>query len=160
MREVFVPISTNKFKKTLGSFVTGVTVVTTCLDSKLHGLTVNAFSSLSLNPPLVLICIDKKSESNKILKQSKIFAVNILSKDQKNLSKIFSDSKNNNRFHKVKTTTKITGSPIIVNSLGYIDCSVEKIIPAGDHNIFVGKIKSLNTKNLDPLIYYRGNYLV
>ena len=89
MREVFVPISTNKFKKTLGSFATGVTVVTTCLDSKLHGLTVNAFSSLSLNPPLVLICIDKKSESNKILKQSKIFAVNILSKDQKNLSKIF-----------------------------------------------------------------------
>ena len=113
-----------------------------------------------MNPPLVLICIDKKSESNKILKQSKIFAVNILSKDQKNLSKIFSDSKNKNRFHKVKTTTKITGSPIIVNSLGYIDCSVEKIIPAGDHNIFVGKIKSLNTKNLDPLIYYRGNYLV
>jgi 3-hydroxy-9,10-secoandrosta-1,3,5(10)-triene-9,17-dione monooxygenase reductase component len=160
MRGVFVPISTNKFKKTLGSFATGVTVVTTCLDSKLHGLTVNAFSSLSLNPPLVLICIDKKSESNKILKQSKIFAVNILSKDQKNLSKIFSDSKNKNRFHKVKTTTKITGSPIIVNSLGYIDCSVEKIIPAGDHNIFVGKIKSLNTKNLDPLIYYRGNYLV
>ena len=160
MREVFEPISTNKFKKTLGSFATGVTVVTTCLDSKLHGLTVNAFSSLSLNPPLVLICIDKKSESNKILKQSKIFAVNILSKDQKNLSKIFSDSKNKNRFHKVKTTTNITGSPIIVISLGYIDCSVEKIIPAGDHNIFVGKIKSLNTKNLDQLIYYRGNYLV
>ena len=67
MREVFVPISTNKFKKTLGSFATGVTVVTTCLDSKLHGLTVNAFSSLSLNPPLVLICIDKKSESNKFV---------------------------------------------------------------------------------------------
>ena len=67
---------------------------------------------------------------------------------------------NKNRFYGVKTTTKITGSPIIVNSLGYIDCTVEKIISAGDHNIFVGKIKILNSKNLDPLIYHRGNYLV
>ena len=155
----FVPISNNKFKKTLGSFATGVTVVTTSLDNKPYGLTVNAFSSLSLDPPLVLICIDKKSESNKILKRSKIFAVNILNQNQKHLSKIFSDSTNRNRFRDVKTTTKTTGSPIIVNSLGYIDCTVEKIISAGDHNIFIGNIKSLNNKNLDPLIYYRGNYL-
>ena len=62
--------------------------------------------------------------------------------------------------YRVKTTTKITGSPIIVNSLGYIDCTVVKIIPAGDHNIFIGKIITLNSKNLDPLIYHRGNYLV
>ena len=101
----------------------------------------------------------KKSESNKILKRSKIFAVNILNKNQKHLSKIFSDSTNRNRFDKVKTTKKITGSPIIANSLGYIDCTVEKIISAGDHNIFIGKIELLNNKNLDPLIYYRGNYL-
>ena len=155
----FVPISTNKFKKTLGSFATGVTVVTTSLDNKSYGLTVNAFSSLSLYPPLVLICIDKKSESNKILRRSKIFAVNILHQNQKHLSKIFSDSTNRNRFRDVKTTTKTTGSPIIANSLGYIDCTVKKIISAGDHNIFIGNIESLNNRNLDPLIYYRGNYL-
>ena len=83
-----MPISTNKFKKTLGSFATGVTVVTTSLDNKSYGLTVNAFSSLSLDPPLVLICIDKKSESNKILRRSKIFAVNILNQNQKHISKI------------------------------------------------------------------------
>ena len=153
-------VSRNKFKKTLGSFATGVTIVTTCLNNKHHGLTVNAFSSLSMDPPLVLICIDKKTESNRILKQSKIFAINILNKKQKNLSKIFSDPNNKNRFYGVKTTTKITGSPIIVNSLGYIDCTVVKIIPAGDHNIFIGKIITLNSKNLDPLIYHRGNYLV
>ena len=150
-----MPISTNKFKKTLGSFATGVTVVTTSLDNKSYGLTVNAFSSLSLDPPLVLICIDKKSESNKILRRSKIFAVNILHQNQKHLSKIFSDSTNRNRFRDVKTT----GSPIIANSLGYIDCTVKKIISAGDHNIFIGNIESLNNRNLDPLIYYRGNYL-
>tara|TARA_Y100000590_G_scaffold103424_1_gene117539 strand:- start:27722 stop:28189 length:468 start_codon:yes stop_codon:yes gene_type:complete len=154
-----VPISTNKFKKTLGSFATGVTVVTTSLNNKPYGLTVNAFSSLSLEPPLVLICIDKKSESNKILKQSKIFAINILNKNQKHLSKIFSDSKNRDRFRGVKTSKKTTGSPIIVNSLAYIDCTVIKIISAGDHNIFIGNIESLNNKNLDPLIYYRGKYL-
>lgn len=144
----------------MGSFATGVTVVTTCFNGIYHGLTVNAFSSLSIDPPLVLICIDKKSQSSKLLKHSKIFAVNILSKNQKYISKAFSDPNNKNRFSNVKTTTKITGSPIIVNSLGYIDCTVEKIFSAGDHNIFIGNVKSLHTKNLDPLLYYRGDYVV
>ena len=152
-------IDIKKFKKVLGSFATGVTVVTTSLDRRNHGLNVNAFSSLSLKPPLVLICIDKKTESSKILKKSKIFAVNILQHNQEHLSKIFSDPQNKNRFRGVKTIKKISGSPIIVNSLAYIDCRVEKVFSIGDHNIFIGKVITLNYKNLNPLLYYRGEYI-
>ena len=94
-----MPITSKKFKTVLGCFATGVTIVTTSLNGRIHGLTVNAFTSVSLTPPLVLICIDTKAESYKLIKQSKIFTVNILTDKQKNLSQKFADPKTKeNRF--------------------------------------------------------------
>ena len=150
-----MPIISKQFKTVLGCFATGVAIVTTAVNGKIHGLTVNAFTSVSLKPPLVLICIDTDAESCKLIKKSKIFTVNLLTDKQKNISKKFSDPKTKeNRFDAGK-------APVLINALAFIDCKVESIFLSGDHYIFVGKVLKLGlNKNSKPLIYYRGKYSV
>ena len=148
-----------EFRKALGHFATGVTVVTTSLGDADHGLTVNAFSSLSLDPPLVLVCIDKKAESYEILKKSRIFAVNILSVKQEDQSVNFSKHELKDiRFHKLKVKRGATGAPIIEDAIAYLDCKVVEIYDGGDHDIFVGAVQKLAFHEADPLLFYTGRY--
>ncbi len=157
-----MPIISKQFKTVLGCFATGVAIVTTAVNGKIHGLTVNAFTSVSLKPPLVLICIDTDAESCKLIKKSKIFTVNLLTDKQKNISKKFSDPKTKeNRFDDDIWAFKAGKAPVLINALAFIDCKVESIFLSGDHYIFVGKVLKLGlNKNSKPLIYYRGKYSV
>ena len=155
-----MPIDPMEFRRTLGRFATGVTIVTT-LDGKTdHGMTVNAFTSVSLDPPLVLVCCDKKAESYELMKKSKVFAVNILSDSQKQVSVNFSRPELKPiRFQNFKIRREVTGAAVLQDAIAFMDCRVVTIHNAGDHEIFVGQVEKLGYKEgSDPMLFYAGKY--
>ncbi|MBI2371356.1 MAG: flavin reductase family protein [Deltaproteobacteria bacterium] len=154
-------IDKNEFRRVMGLFATGVTIVTTRSGDRLHGLTANAFCSVSLDPPLVLVCVDHRANSYGLIKESGVFAVNILADDQRPLSDFFAskETENLNRFENVKCRTAVTSAPIIDGCLGYADCRVVAAHEAGDHTIYVGQVEELAMgREARPLIFHRGRY--
>ena len=151
----------NDFRRTMGFFATGVTVVTTALGEELHGMTANAVCSVSLEPPLLLVCIDRRSHTHSILAQSRVFAVNILGEEQEELSRLFADSASP-RAHSlwdVRYRLGTTGAPILEDCLAYAECRVAATYPGGDHTIFLGYVKDLGiVREARPLLFYRGAY--
>jgi 3-hydroxy-9,10-secoandrosta-1,3,5(10)-triene-9,17-dione monooxygenase reductase component len=156
------PITDQTLRKARGLVAGGVTVVTTVHEGKLRGVTVSAFSAVSLNPPLVLICLANESESREWIAESGIFAVNILSDDQEFLSERFAARAPivNARFDGVPYHTAITGSPILDGSVGWYDCRVEATHDGGDHTIFVGRVEAIGfgAEGKQPLIYFANRY--
>lgn len=157
------PLTDQTLRKMRGLFASGVTVVTTVHEGKLRGVTVSAFASVSLNPPLVLICIANESESRDWIAESGVFAVNILSDAQEFLSERFAARAPivNARFDGVPYHTAITGSPILADSLAWYDCRVEATHAGGDHTIFVGRVETvgLGAEGKPPLVYFANRYV-
>jgi flavin reductase (DIM6/NTAB) family NADH-FMN oxidoreductase RutF len=133
------------FRQVMGRFATGVTVVTTKSQGTLAGLTVNAFCSVSLNPPLVLICVDLVSATLPVIRESGIFAVNILTDKQEYLSRCFatSSAERYERFCSASYHVAATGAPIIDDTLAFIDARVVAEYPGGDHVIFLGQVEAM-----------------
>jgi len=154
-----VSIDQTIFRKVLGNFATGITVVTGLIENKTPvGLTVNAFTSLSLSPPLVLFCLDKRTASIEAFDSEKFFALNMLNKDQQDLSVIFS-TKVEDRFAKVEHTFWDTGVPILTGCLANLECKIEAIHDGGDHLIIVGLVGRLHqSDDGSPLLYFNGDY--
>lgn len=151
-------IDDRAFRNIVGNFCTGVTIITTQNDSSQPiGFTANSFTSLSLNPKLVLFNIDKKSTSYTAFVSADHFAINILSDDQIDLSKQFSKS-GVERFEGVAYTKDVTGSPILQGSLAYLDCKVKNLYEGGDHTIVVGEVLSANSLPGNPLLFFQGKY--
>ena len=146
-----------KQRQILGHFATGVTVVTTDGEAGSHGMTANAFASLSLNPPLVMVAVDKRAAMLDFLAKNRCFAVNILRSDQEDLSTRFAKPGPKD-FSDLETTTATTGSPIVAHAIAYLDCRVYEILPGGDHEIFVGEILAGDYRGGDPLLYFAGGY--
>jgi flavin reductase (DIM6/NTAB) family NADH-FMN oxidoreductase RutF len=144
-------------RKIMGQFATGVTVVTTGGEAGVHGLTANAVASLSLNPPLVLVAVDKRAHSMSFLHANRCFAVNILRLDQEPVSNRFA-TPGPKDFDGLETKTDVTGSPILVGCVGYLDCRIVEILPGGDHEIFVGEIVGGELNGGEPLLYHAGSY--
>ena len=133
------------FRQVMGRFATGVTVVTTKSQETLAGLTVNAFCSVSLNPPLVLVCVDLTSATLPVIRESGVFAINILTDKQEHLSRCFATS-SRERFEcfcHAGYHVAATGAPIIDDSLAFIDARVVAEYPSGDHVIFIGQVEAL-----------------
>src|SRR6185503_3598328 len=149
-----------EFRKVLGHFATGVTVVTTAHEGEAHAMTVNAFASVSLDPPLVLFCAHKRTRTHAAVQASGVFAVNILREAQRPISDLFAGKGTDaERLAILSTRTAGTGSPILEGVLGWIDCSVATAHDAGDHVIYVGAVKALSLEEAGaPLLYYRGSY--
>ncbi|MBI3783081.1 MAG: flavin reductase family protein [Deltaproteobacteria bacterium] len=153
-----MPIDKQTFRRVLGSFAAGVTVVTTLgEDGQPYGLTATAFTSVSLEPPLVLVCVDKRSESHVHCHASKVFAVNFLSRDQEDLSRRFAVS-GGDKFGDLPTHRSATGAPLLHGSAGYVDCCAINVIDAGDHTVFIGQVESADCSDAPPLLYFRGAY--
>ncbi|MFQ6011848.1 MAG: flavin reductase family protein, partial [Nitrososphaerales archaeon] len=115
-------IGKDAFRQVLGTYATGVSIVMTKSRGAIHGLTVNSFTSVSLDPPLVLVCIDRNTETYPLLKESNVFSVNILSKDQEPLSRLFSDPHSkSSRLRNLQYRQEVTGAPIIIGSLSFLD---------------------------------------
>jgi flavin reductase (DIM6/NTAB) family NADH-FMN oxidoreductase RutF len=156
------PLTDQALRKMRGLFANGVTVVTTVHEGKLRGVTVSAFSAVSLDPPLVLICIANESESKDWIAESGVFAVNILSDEQEFLSERFAARAPivNARFEGVPYHTASTGSPILADSLAWYDCRVEATHDGGDHTIFIGRVAAvgLGVEGKSPLVYFANRY--
>lgn len=157
------PVNDQAMRKMRGLFASGVTVVTTVHEGKLRGVTVSAFSAVSLNPPLVLICIANESESREWIAESGVFAVSILSDEQEFLAERFAARAPivNARFDGVPYHTALTGSPILADSLAWYDCRVEATHDGGDHTIFIGRVEvvGFGAEGKRPLLYFANRYV-
>ena len=143
----------------LGCFATGVTVVT-CLDGggQPTGLTVNSFTSVSLDPPLLLVCLAKRAASSAALVTASHFAVNVLQTGQQPASIRFS-TRDQDRFGTTAWSTGEAGAPILKDSMGVFECERYAVHEGGDHHILIGQVvKATFDAQLDPLLYFRGSY--
>lgn len=144
-------------RKIMGHFATGVTVVTTGGPAGSHGLTANAVASLSLDPPLVLVAVDKRAHSLEYMRTNRCFAVNILRHEQEDVSRRFA-TPGPKDFQGLEVGHAETEAPILSDALAYLDCRVVDILPGGDHEIFIGQIVAGELNGGDPLLYYSGKY--
>jgi flavin reductase (DIM6/NTAB) family NADH-FMN oxidoreductase RutF len=141
----------------LGHFASGVTVVTTSYEQTNYGITVSSFSSLSLVPPLVLICIDRQVSSHTALEQAGVFAVNILAEEGERLSRHFA-TREHDKFKGIAYHQDQTGVPLLDEALATLECRIVQQVPGGDHTIFIGEVVAAATRPGKPLIYYRSGY--
>lgn len=149
------------FRKACGFWASGVSIVTTRdVDGKPYGLTMNAVTSLSLDPPMFVICVDNKSDTLEPIKRSGIFGINVLQQDQQPLSNAFA-KKNPDKFADVSFEWGKSGAPLLTGRLMGIECSVSATHAGGDHHIFVGTVSEITRPSGDdapPMLYYRGKY--
>ena len=172
------------FRQVMGRFATGVTVVTAKNEGTIGGITVNAFCSVSLNPPLVLVCIDLNSNTLPIMRSSGAFAVNMLTDQQEHLSRCFAlpSAERYEHFCHANYHTVATGTPILDDVLAFVDARIVAEYPGGDHAIFLGQVEAMGigskialldesshgalatlnghipVEEENPLAYYRGQY--
>ena len=153
-------VGVDDFKKAMQLWASGVTVVTTHSEKfGTQGMTVTAFSSVSVNPPQVLICINESADTGEGIQESQCFAVNVLSSTQQDASNQFAGgSSQQQRFESTPWTTGITGVPILDDSLMSLECRVIEKIHAGTHWIIIGEVRDCVCREGEPLLYYRGAY--
>jgi flavin reductase (DIM6/NTAB) family NADH-FMN oxidoreductase RutF len=151
-------IASDDFRRVLGHFATGVTIVSTCdADGRPTGLTASAFSSVSLDPPLVLICVDHKSQSYPALRERGRFAVNILCADQEAVSRRFASTRLD-KFEGVSHRITDLGLPLVDGAIARLECLTVSMHVEGDHTIFVGRVERADAAGGEPLLYARGRY--
>lgn len=151
-------IASDDFRHVLGHFASGITLVTTLDgDGRPTGLTASAFTSVSLEPPLVLVCVDHEAHSYPALREAGRFAVNILHADQEPLSRRFATARLD-KFDGVNYGTSPLGLPWITGAHAQLDCTTVSAHVEGDHTIFVGRVENAATAGDEPLLYYRGRY--
>lgn len=152
-----MPIDEAGFREVLSHFPSGVTVVTTAVGEELSGMTVASFASLSLRPPLVLICIEKSVKTHDAIARAGRFGVSILAAHQADVSNRFA-SKAEDKFEGIPFRRAPQGSPLIEGAIATMECTVTAQFPGGDHSIFVGEIAAAMTAAGDPLLYFRSAY--
>lgn len=153
-------ISTDAFKQLCGRWTTGVTIVTARNGDTIHGMTVSAFTEVSLDPPLVLVCADKGSNTHPVIEGGGVFAVNVLASGQEALSNKFGSKKQEwERFDGLDLDAGATGAPILQGTVGAFDCRVVAAHDAGDHVLYVGQVEWLRVdESAEPLLYQSGSY--
>jgi flavin reductase (DIM6/NTAB) family NADH-FMN oxidoreductase RutF len=153
-----MPIPASDFRRTLGQFATGITIVTTRdAEGRPMGLTVNAFASVSLDPPLVLVCIDNRSETHGGFEASGVFGVSVLSEEQESWSRRFA-SPGHEKFSPKDLLIGETGVALVPGALAHIECRVAARLPGGDHTIYVGEVLRLRVAPGRPLLYHGSVY--
>jgi len=153
-------VSIDDFKKALQLWASGVTVVTTYSEQfGLQGMTATAFSSVSVDPPQILVCINDAADTGSGIQESGYFAVNILKSDQQEISNQFAGgASQEQRFDNTSWTPGITGAPILTNSLMSLDCKVVEKVRAGTHWIIIAEVQDCICRSGEPLLYYCGAY--
>lgn len=152
-------ISEDEFRRGMSSWVTGVTVVTSRAGDRVHGMTVSDFSGVSLSPPLIMVCADRNSNTRSLIEEGKCFAVNVLALGQEGLSDRFASKQDEDRrFNGLEVETAVTGAPLIPGAAASWDCKLVATHEAGDHQIYIGQVESLLTRDLAPLVYYGAGY--
>ena len=156
------PMDAAGFRRIMSCFATGVTVVTTAVDGKLHGITVNSLTSVSLHPLLLLVCIDREAEAHRQIEGSVRFAVNFLGAGQEGISRIFAakGEPEDGHLRGVPFRMGTNGTPLLEGCLAHLECAVVERYPGGDHTIFIASALGGELQRNDaPLLFYRGQYL-
>jgi len=144
-----------QFRTAMGKFATGVTVIATDVDGDVHGMTANAFMSVSLDPKLVVISIGEKARILEKIKQSKTFSVNILAANQQELSMIFAGQL---KEHREVIFDRLDGKPVLAGAVAQIACEVLAEHVEGDHTLFIGRVTDIQLEDAEPLLFYSGRY--
>lgn len=153
-----MPVTPDDFRAALSRFPSGITVVTSQeATGVLHGITVSAFCSVSLNPPLILVCIEKTTGSHEAIDESGFFVVNILATGQDDISERFSLPVAD-KFDGVGHRPGIAGVPMLTEALVTLECRLENAFDGGDHTIFVGEVENVSIRDGEALVYFHGNY--
>jgi flavin reductase (DIM6/NTAB) family NADH-FMN oxidoreductase RutF len=145
-------------KQAVGTFTTGVTVITTCDDAGVrYGLTANSFASVSLEPPLVLFCVDQRAPSLAGFSRSQHFAINVLAASQQAIATQFARTAPD-KFAGVDWRTGIFGDPLLDGCIAHIECKMEHRLPSGDHEIIIGRVHRVKSYPGEPLIFHRSRF--
>ncbi|HEX7151205.1 MAG TPA: flavin reductase family protein [Thermoanaerobaculia bacterium] len=152
-----MPIDDAQFKLAMSHFASGVTVVTTAHEGQLYGMTVASFASLSLHPPLVLVCIEKSVKTHDAIVHAKQFGVSILGVHQSDLSGRFA-SKTEDKFSGITIHRGELDVPLLTGAICTLECRVSESLPGGDHTIFVGRVVNSAVSDGQPLVYWRSGY--
>jgi flavin reductase (DIM6/NTAB) family NADH-FMN oxidoreductase RutF len=154
-------LTRDDYRRLIGCFATGVTIITMARGEEVRGMTANAVTSVSLDPLLLLICVDKRTITHEFLEEAQAFAVNILAEDQEQVSRALAshDSEDARRLIGYRYHPGQTGSPILDDCLAFVECQVTEVLPGGDHSIFIGRVEAGEVmREVPPLIFFRGKY--
>jgi len=151
-----------EFRKALGSFATGVTVITVDHDGEVHGMTANAFTAVSLDPLLVLVCVDHRARTHAHLHAKKRFGVNVLAEDQRAISEYYALPAETHQHAEQEAGARFDrtahGTPALHGALAYLECRLHTAQDAGDHTIFIAEVEDVVVRGGDPLLFFRGGY--
>jgi len=154
-----MPVDHDTFRRAAGSWVSGLTIVTSAKGDRRHGMTASAFSAVSAEPPQVLVCCDRESATHSLVREAEAFTVSILAQGQAELSMLFADKRQSEvRFEGLDCATGVTGCPRIPGALAHIDCSVAQAFQAGTHTIYIGRVEAADIHDQQPLVFYRGSH--
>src|SRR6266480_1286532 len=150
------------FRKALGYFASGVTVITVDCEGEVQGMTANAFTSVSLDPLLVLVCVDQKARTHAHLHSKKRFGVNVLAENQRNISQYYARPGDTHQRAEREAGARFDrtthGTPVLNGALAYLECRLHTAQDAGDHTIFIAQVEEVLVREGDPLLYYRARY--
>lgn len=155
-------LSPGDFRRAMGSFATGVTIVTLDLDGEVHGMTANAFASVSLDPPLLLVCVDHSARTHAHLHAKKRFGINVLAESQRVISEYYARPVRTHEHAEEEAGARFErtaqGTPILHGALAYLECKLQSAEDAGDHTIFIAEVEDVVVREGDPLVFFRGKY--
>jgi flavin reductase len=155
-------VSQAEFRKALGCFATGITVITLDSEDEVHGMTANAFTSVSLDPMLVLVCVDQRARTHAHLHAKKRFGVNILAEDQRPISEYYArPTRTHDRAaEEAGAAFERTshGTPVLCGALGYLECRLHSAQDAGDHTIFIAEVEEVVVHEGKPLLFFESKY--
>jgi flavin reductase (DIM6/NTAB) family NADH-FMN oxidoreductase RutF len=161
-KQVSMTVSQEGFRRAMGCFATGVTVITVDDDGKVEGMTANAFSSVSLNPLLVLVCVDREARTHAHLHARKRFGVNVLSEEQRAIADYYARPDRTHERAEQESGARFDrtahGTPVLRGSLAYLECRIQTVQEAGDHTIFIAEVEDALANEGEPLLYFRGEY--
>ena len=156
-----MPLDSETLRAVMRHWATGVAILTARDGDHAHGMTVNSLTSVSLNPPLVLVSLERNAVTHGLVERSRAFAVSLLGESQQALSDLFARpaTETGDRLAGLATHTAVTGAPILSDNIGALDCAVMAAHPAGTHTIFVAEVLAAQTHNSEtPLVYFDRRY--
>ena len=155
-------VTEREFRRAMGCFATGVTIITVDYEGAVHGMTANAFASVSLDPQLVLVCVDQRARTHAHLHAKKRFGVNVLAENQRAVSEYYALPAEAQDRAEAEARTRFErtahGTPVLEDALAYLECRLHTVQDAGDHTIFIALVEDVVVREGDPLLYFRGKY--
>jgi flavin reductase (DIM6/NTAB) family NADH-FMN oxidoreductase RutF len=154
-------LTASDFRKAMGCFATGVTVITVDHDGEIHGMTANAFTAVSLDPVLVLVCVEQRARTHAHLHARKRFGVNVLSSGQRSISEYYARSAEAHQHPEAagaRFDRTAHGTPVLQGALAFLECRLHSAQTAGDHTIFIAEVEQVEVREGDPLLYFRSRY--